>query len=258
MRTTFAAAALACALTAAVSTSGAQTPPPGAVQLVPNKAGKPSELRIDLGPGSLPASGEVPRSIVLASARGFRFDRRARRETCSGAPAQDFACPEGSRIGQGSAEFLVRGPLLPAEGLADTASIDVFIAPPPVSGDLFGVEVQVREQSFGVRQRGVGRLVPLPSGSFGSELRFESVGSFELPPGYSVELRRIQLNAGAKRTVRKTRTVVRNGRRRRATRRVRYHLIRNPRTCAGAWPYELRLGFAAGEERHPGEVPCTP
>jgi hypothetical protein len=248
----------AAALTlAAASTAAAQAPPPGAIQLVPNKAGKPSELRVDLGSGTLPASGEVPSSVVLASTRGFRFDRRARAATCSGGPAESFSCPERSRIGSGSAEFVVRGPLLPPEGLADTATIDVFLAPPPVSGDLYGVEVQVNEQRFGMRGRSVGRLVPLPSGPFGSELRFESVGgALEPPPGYTVELKRLQLSAGAKRTVRKTKVVRRNGRRKRVRRRVTYHLIRNPSSCPGAWPYEVRLGFASGEERRPGEVAC--
>ena len=258
MRIRRVAVASAFVLTAAVSTSVAQSPPPGAVTLVPDKAGKPSELRVELGPESLPASGEVPRSIVLASARGFRFDRRARRTSCSGAAAEGFACPEASRIGRGSADFVVRGPALPPEGLADTATIDFFLAPRQVGGDLFGVELQLREERFGIRQRAVGRLVPIASGPFGSELRFESVGEFELPAGYSVELRRLELTAGARRTVTKTRTVRRNGRRRRVTRRVRRHLIRNPQTCSGSWQYELRLGLAAGEDRRPGEVPCTP
>ena len=254
MRRTFWAAAVALA---AVPTAAAQTPPPGAIQLLPNTAGKPSELRIDLGSGTLPTSGEVPSSVVLASARGFRFDRRSRAATCSGASAESFSCPERSRIGSGSAEFVVRGPFLPPEGLPDSAAIDVFMAPPPVSGDVFGIELQVREERFGMQGRGVGRLVSLPSGPFGSELRFESVGgALAPPPGYSVELRRIQLSAGARRTVRRTKVVRRNGRRRRVRRRVTHHLIRNPRSCPGAWPYELRLGFPSGEERRPGEVAC--
>jgi len=248
------------ALTGSLILLAASTPAAQAqIELVPNKAGKPSELRIDIGEGTLPSSGEVPSSVVLASARGFRFDRRARGTTCSGASAESFSCPEPSRIGRGSAEFVVRGPFLPPEGLPDSASIDVFIAPPVESGDRFGVEVQVREQRFGMQGRSVGRLVPLPSGPFGSELRFESLGgTMQPPPGYSVELKRIQLTAGAKRTVRRTRVVRRGGKRRRVRRRVRYHLIRNPRTCPGAWPYELRLGFASGEDRRPGEVPCQP
>src|SRR5918992_1125127 len=137
------------ALTGSLVLLVASTPAAQAqVQLVPNQAGKPSELRIDLG---------------------------ARGTTCSGASAEGFSCPEASRIGSGSAEFVVRGPFLPPEGLADSASIAVFIAPPVQSGDLFGVEVQVTEQRFGMQGRSVGRLVPIPSGPFGSELRFESL-----------------------------------------------------------------------------------
>lgn len=250
--------AASIAALAAAATAAAQ-PPPGAVQLVPNEAGKPSELRVELGPESLPPSGEVPSSIVLASARGFRFDRRARGATCSGEAAASYACPERSRIGRGTAEILVRGPLLPAEGLADSAALDFFLAPPVAEGDVFGVEVQLREERYGVQQRSTGRLVPLSSGPFGSELRFENLAAPDaLPPGYTVELRRLELTAGASRTVRKSRVVRRGGKRRRVTRRVRYHLIRNPPTCAGSWAYELRLGLSSGEQRTAGEVPCTP
>lgn len=227
------------------------------VQLVPNETGKPSQLRVDIGAEELGSSGELPTSVVLASARGFRFDRRARGATCSGVQAEEFSCPEASRIGRGSAEFVVRGPLLPPEGFPDSASIDVFIAPRAQAGDVFGVEVQVNEERFGMRGRSVGRLVPLGSGPFGSELRFDSFGSAVAPPpGYSVELRRVQFTAGAKRTVRRVRVVRRGGKRRRVRRRVSHHLIRNPRACSGAWPYELRIAFPSGEQRRPGEVPC--
>jgi hypothetical protein len=235
------------------------------VQLVPNRAGQPSQLRVDVDPSALGIPSEVPRSAVLAVAHGFRFDRRARSAPCSLVQASAFDCPESSRIGRGSAVVVVSGAIVPGGSMELTATIDVFMAPPFARGDFFGVEVQVSEPRFGQRGRFQGRLLPVNDPRFGAELRFDSFAAVPVPPGVTVDLRRLQLTVGARRTVVRRRVVrrrVRRGgrvvvRRRVVRRRIRYHLIRNPRSCPGSWPYELRLGFSSGDRTIPGAVTCT-
>ena len=237
----------------------AQTPQPY-VAVVPNVAGKASELRVDLRPD--PAQSSQARNaqeIVLAVARGFRTDPRSRRARCSEAQAREFRCPEDSRIGYGQAEGTASGTLLPAGGQRFTASIDVFLAPPPRRGDVAGVVVQFREPQSGARGQARGRIVRVRSALFGSEVRFEELGGATPQfPGITVTVERIRVQVGARRTVRRTRTVRRGGRRVRVVRRVRYSLITNPPTCrAGGWPYEVRIRYPDRQDTRAGSLECS-
>ena len=70
---------------------------------------------------------------------------------------------------------------------------------------------------------------------------------------------------GARRTVRQVKIVrkrvrTRRGtkvRRKRVVRRRRYDLITNPRTCAGTWPYQVRVVFPGRENTLTGAMSCT-
>ena len=225
----------------------------GGVEVVPNKAGAHSRLKVDLVPEPADASGETPTSAVLAVARGFRFDPRARAERCSQAEAEQFQCPAKSRIGTGQALVNASGVIVPGGSMDFTAAIEVFLAKEVAAGDVASVVVQVSEPSTGVRGTSRGRLVPLADGPFGLELRFELTGGVQPPPGVTVTVKRIQLSVGARRTVRRVRRV----RGRRVVRRKRYHLIRNPRTCAGSWPYQVRVVFPSRTVTRDGSVACS-
>jgi hypothetical protein len=259
------AAGLAVAAGVAGSALGQTSAPPDAARMVPNVAGKGSKLVVDVEP---PASGgsESPSAAVMAIARGFRFDRRARKRRCTEQQARDFDCTVESRIGRGSAEIEARGLLVPDGRQTFTASIQIFLAAPFQRGDLAGIVFQASEPRTGTRRSSNGRLVRVAGGGpFGTELRLEGLPTPPSPPpGVTVELKRVEFRVGAGRTIRRRRTVrrrvrTRRGvriRRRRVTRRIRRHLIRNPRRCRGSWPYELRLAFPSGDRTYAGELTC--
>jgi hypothetical protein len=235
-----ASAALLVVLAALVAQAAVQA----TVKLVPNEAGKASRLALSARPDSSASSEDAPRSAVLAVARGFRFDPRARRGRCSSSQARDGDGPANSRIGTGQADLTVSGSF----GSQDlTASIEVFLARAAVSGDIAGLVVEARESRTGQRGSARGRIVPVREGPFGVEVRFDELpGAGQLPPGYRVELKRIRLHVGGHRTVRT-----------RSGRRVRYDFIRNPRSCTGSWRYQVRVRFAAREDVHDGSVACS-
>jgi hypothetical protein len=215
------------------------------LKLVPDVAGKPSRLEVDVSPQQVGAPSEPAQSVVLAIARGFVIDPR--------------------RVGRGTVEGNASGLLVPGGSQDFTATIDLFIAGPPQPGDIAGLVAQASEPRTGLRGTATGRLVRVAQGAFGTELRFDQLpGVQRPPPGVTITVKRVRLAIGASRRVRKVRikkrrvrtrrgTVVR---RRRLVKRIRYHLIRNPRTCAGSWPYQVRVGFPSGEQVRDGSVPC--
>src|SRR5688500_15789723 len=138
------------ALIAPASASAADAPP-GAATLVPNAAGRPSALEVDLGADVLTPEGsnETPRAISLLGTRGLKIDRRAVTARCDDAQAERFDCPAASRIGTGSARGYAEGALVPNGRYDFTASITVFLAPPRQAGDTAGVVVQVNEPGSG-------------------------------------------------------------------------------------------------------------
>jgi hypothetical protein len=225
------------------------------VALVPAGAGQPSRLEVDADPRTGGTEREAPQAVTIAIARGLRIDTRSRARLCSDAQARDQACPEESRIGRGHVEVTVSGYLMPGGSLDVISSLDAFLARPSQPGDIAAVVLQVKElvseqQSF-VR----GRIVPVARGRFGTELRFDELPGGRAPEGGSVtsEVKRLRLMVRASRRA----NVVRRVRRRRVVRNVRLHLLRNPRTCRGSWPYELRVRFPSREERRPGAIACS-
>lgn len=257
IRTLLATVVLALTAGAVLAPTGpAQTAPEGTVQLVPNTAGKPSTLSLDLNPEE-PGGTETPRSVSLFIARGFKYDRRARAVRCSDADAQQVSCPAKSRIGAGQAMATASGFLVPGGSMDFTASIELFLAR-PAAGDVAGVVVQVSEPTTGVRQSAKGRLVPVAEGPFGLELRFDQFpGTGQVPPGVAVDVKRLQLTVGAKRKVRKVKRV---RKKKKVVKKVtvrRYYLITNPPTCEGSWPFQVRVGFPSSELVRDGTIACT-
>jgi hypothetical protein len=176
-------------------------------------------------------------------------------ELCTPAQATASACPEASRVGRGTAAVVANTVFGP---LDVTGQIDVFLAAPPVPGDLAGVVVMVT--ALNEKHSSGGRITPLATGPFGYEVRFEGLDQSVQPPqGVTVSLKRLEVTLGAS-LVEKRRVTVRKrvryrdtrGRRRtkivrrRVVRKIRHSFIRNPRTCAGSWTSHGTIGFADG------------
>jgi hypothetical protein len=177
--------------------------------------------------------------VVLSVQRGFRLDPRSRARRCSPQQAQNFNCPQASRIGGGEAIVTASGALIPSGSQDFTASIDLFLAPPPQNRGLAGLVVAVEEPTTGQRGTATGRVVRRASGPYGYELRFDDLsGGQSPPPGITIELKRLELRTGARRTV-----SVGHGENRH---RITYNLITNPLTCDGSWNGHAALTFSDG------------
>jgi hypothetical protein len=263
MRRPLAAATLSCAFLLAVPAT-AQVPG-DPVKVEPNAAGKGSHLVIDLRSSEDPAAGgRSPQQAVLAAAQGFKFDPRARTERCSNDQAKAFNCPGNSKIGSGVADATASNGVITQ---AVTADVSIFLAPPAKSGDAGGAHVQFRERSTGAQGSIFGRVVKLgSSGTFGLEVRFDdlSTANAAAPQGFTVRLDRLQADVGAFRHEKVTvccKTVKKNGKKKKKVKykkKVRRDLIRNPLTCKGSWPYQVRLRYSPTDESvRDGSVACT-
>ncbi|HVE68683.1 MAG TPA: hypothetical protein VNB64_08905 [Solirubrobacteraceae bacterium] len=240
------AGALLAPLAAGAGAATAQAPGVS-VQLQPDVAGRASSLVVAADGRARPVAGRVPSSAVLSVQRGFRVDPRSRAARCSSRQAQDFACPEASRIGSGQAVVTARGLLVPGGAQQFTASIALFIAPPVPSADVAGVVVAVSEPSTGRRATATGRIVRRARGPYGYELRFDRFPAAQPPPpGVEIELERLDLRVGARRTVTVYRTIGSGTSRRRVRRRVVRSLIANPSACYGSWTARAALSFPDG------------
>jgi hypothetical protein len=126
------------------------------------------------------------------------------------------------------------------------------------------VILQFKERSTGREGSTTGRVVKT-SGVFGLEVRFEDLASANsaAPEGFTVRVDRIKVDVGAFRYEKVSvccKTVRKNGKKKkvRYTKKVRRDLIRNPRTCDGAWEYQARLRYSATDESvRDGSVACS-
>lgn len=261
MRYPFPAGLLATAFLVAVPSDAQEHG--GPVRVEPNSAGKASHQILDLRPSDDPqANGESPQQAFIDIAAGFKFDSRARKETCSTKQAQEFDCPDDSKVGSGTAQ----GALISSAGVFPPIpldiTLDIFLGPPQQSGDLGGVVILFSERNSGQRASTTARVVKVAP-PYGVGLRFESLGSAgQAPPGYRIRIDRIQADVGAFliRKKKARRYVRRNGRKRlvRYSKKVRYDLVRNPKTCNGTWEYQVRVVYPAGRETSSaGTIPCT-
>lgn len=254
---TLAAAAAAAVAGLAAATAAAQTTV--SVQATPNRPNVATEVVLGASGGST-ATG-IPQAITVDAARGFRFDRRAVAKLCQQSQALQRQCPAESRIGTGTAEVRVDGPIPDALGSgAYQGRVTIFLAPASQAGDLAGLFVQLAVA--GLTVTGSGRIVPLAGGPYGIRIAFDPLPqSPQLPAGYSATLQRLHSEIAARRTVRRTRTirVRRRGKvvRRRVVRRVRYDLIRTPRTCRGSWPVQVLVRYADRQDVLQTPIACS-
>jgi hypothetical protein len=218
--------------------------------LNPNGARDGTRLEIDVDPRS---AGEEPQSLSLMLERGFKVDTRAVSALCTRPQAESGSCPEGSSIGRGHTEVTLSGYLEPDDSADVISRIDAYLAPAAQPGDTAGIVLQLTELLSKQRTYVTGRIVPVPSGLFGYELRVDALPTGEPPPPVTATFKRLRLFLQARRKIVKTKRV----RGRKVKKRVRYHLFRNPRTCPGSWSYEFRIRLAAGEERRAGAAACS-
>jgi hypothetical protein len=231
---------------------------------LPSRAGSGSRLVVDFDPSRGAPAGRLPQSLTVALARGVRFRPRAAR-ACPSAQADRNECPESTRIGRGHIEVNFSGYLRPGDNFDSISRIDAFLARPFQAGDVAGIYFRLTELSSDRRSSFTARVVRVGvGGRFGLELRIVGLPSTEPPFGIQADFKRLALVLRARRRIRVRRVVrrrvrTRRGtriRRRRVVRRVRVRLFRNPRSCAGSWPYELRVGFADGTRTTAGRMNC--
>jgi hypothetical protein len=232
-------------LLAAAATAGyAEQLPPGSVRVTPPVAGSPANLRWTAS-FAQPAAAELQAYNVYI-ARGYRFDPRAAHGTCTIAQARSSTCPAKSLIGSGTGRVTVLGPSIPRRDFALT--IDFFITAPQRPGDLAGIVLSAHEPVSRLTFSLVGRILARSSGTYGLELRFANTAA-ELPRGITTQLHRVDVHFGTQRTV-----IRGHGANRR---RVTYHLLTNPMTCApGGWPFLLTVTYSTGTERYSAFGAC--
>ncbi|MEA2474365.1 MAG: hypothetical protein QOE06_2280 [Thermoleophilaceae bacterium] len=254
--------ASALAIAALLAAPAAAQVPGEPITVNPAAAGKASHLIIDIRTSDDPkAGGRAPESAILAAANGFKFDPHARTETCSADQAKANNCPGNSKIGSGTADATVSNGVV---SQPVTADIEMFLTPPLKAGDVAGVVLHIKERSTGAQGNTSGRIVKT-SGTFGIEVRFEDLAAANAaaPQGYTVRIDRIQADVGASHTekVTKYKTVkTKSGKKKKVPYKVKvvHDLIRNPKTCAGSWPYQVRLRYSASDESvRDGSVTCS-
>ena len=218
----------------------------------PNVAGRGTSIVVDVDPRQIESPDSLPKSLAVSFQRGFKFDARSRPGRCSDQQVRDVNCPESSRIGRGEARGnatvgLTKVPF--------TATIDLFLARPQNTGDIADVIVEVREPQSNTEASARGRFTPFKSGQFAAELRFKVGQANEPPAGVTdIEVERLTLRTGAQRTV----TVQRRVRGKTVTRKRRYSLLTNPRTCRGEYLIRLSARYPGNMVERDARPACTP
>ncbi|HEX8073414.1 MAG TPA: hypothetical protein VF545_00390 [Thermoleophilaceae bacterium] len=226
-------ATVACAVLALAAPAAAHAA--GTASVDPNVAGKASTATIDVSFDD--SGGQNPDSVVVRVARGFKFDPRAVAEKCDKAHAQGNDCPAKSKIGTGTSDLTVSSTNGLFPPTKTTAALELFLAPKLQSGDIAGVVAHYKEASTGRQGSITGRIVAEASGTFGLDARFDDIRASLAPPeGFNVHLDRLRASFGAHRTVKKK---VKGKHGKKKVKKIRRNLIRNPKTCAGSWPYEI-------------------
>jgi hypothetical protein len=229
--------------------------------LTPNTPGDGARVHVEVGGTAPEIAGPLPESVALGIQRGFAFDVRAVAVSCTGAALTTGECPAKSRIGSGQA-------VVHASGLVNQdipAVLDIFLADPVQPGDVASAVVLI--SGAGLKRAVRTRLLAPATGPIGYELRLEGIAAaVPAVPGVSFGLRSLSLDIGARRKVTKTThrrvRVTRHGRRvtvrRTVKRRVTYNLLRNPKTCPGAWAVRLTVRVAGADRVRDIGVPCAP
>lgn len=275
--------AIALAIGGVVAASAQTTEP---VTVTPNKNRHGTVLKVDGNPSALSGMTQSPTSIALFLPRGMRFDTVSRKKLCKAEEAADLRCPRESRIGFGHTIVHLTGYLFPGGETDAVSTFVAFLGEPVQTGDRASLVLQIKLQPEEV-VRGlqevlgsnaprtessiVGRFIPVTSGPYGLEVRFDGFpGGFSVPAPLTARVTRFKIALGAIRELKKTYYITRRvtdinrktGKPYKRTIRIKdhrlisHHLFKNPRTCLGAWPYALRVGFPTGVVTHTGSLPC--
>ena len=245
-RSILALAATLAALAPAASAAAAEHEqlPPGSVRVLPARAGAPATLLWRAAFKQPPAAQLQAYNVDIA--RGYRFDPRAARGTCTLAQARGSACPAAARIGSGHGHVMVFPPSGPPQEVE--IGIDFFIMAAQRDGDVAGLVLAAREPTSGLTFNLVGRMVRRAHGPYGLQLRVADTAA-ELPSNVKVQLHHVDVRFGTQRTV-----TVGTGA---ARHRVTYHLLTNPPTCARqGWPFLLTVAYTTGTETYAARGAC--
>ncbi len=213
------AAASLLAAAPSVAADAAEVAPSAAATATPTKAGQPSTLRFDINGLAAPISGRLPKALQLNAPPGVRVNLQAVSKRCSEESAKLNECPAGSQFGKGKLIVTVSQQ---GKGSRDV-SIPLTVYLHSRNSILAVAEVlgwQVVPATLNIRNGLVVRFDPLPAG----------------PPftGVSYTLKRITINLGASRIIKK------------GKRRTKVTLIRNPARCSGSWASSVALTFRDG------------
>ncbi len=257
----------------------ALTTPP--LRVDPINAGAGATVLVGIDGASLSSGGATPTSMVIALPRGTRLDSRASARLCGADQLSRGICPAASNVGFGRVVEGVTGFLEPGGETEVSWSISAHLGVPARPADeasillraeLLGADRvnQLLAPELGAAVPHVslvrGRVVRRSAGSYGLELRFTGFpGLLRVPGTVAAAPTRFELALGAVRRVRED--VTRHVRVRTLggyrTRSIRDHrlvghdLLRNPGTCRGSWPGELRIGFPGGARRTAARIACT-
>lgn len=243
-RALFIAVACGVALAALPAIAAAPT---ATLTVQPNKAGKGTTATLDI---KLSKSKPNPRSLTLRVARGVKIDPRATAVKCTVQQAKANNCPQGSNIGGGKNDITVSSTTTPPAfpPTKTTITVKLYLMAPLQQGDIAGSVAIFTVDATGQKGHSFARITKIPQGQFGVQTKQTKLDTALTPPaGTKGHLDRIHLTYGA------SRHTVKNGQ------PVTYNLIRNPKTCPGAWPYQIVLGYPSGNPSTiNGSVPCTP
>ena len=204
--------------------------------LNPNTPATGTKLHVAVGGAAPELAGALPETLSLDLQRGFLLDVATIPTRCDASHVPKGDCPAASRIGSGAA-------LVHASGLvnADVPVDDRRLPRRPGAGR----RSRERRAAAGRRRAVQGiraRLITLPSGPFGYELRAAGfAGAVPTIPGATLALKNLTLDIGKRRniltTVTKRVKTARNGKRvtvtKKVTRKVRHDLIKTPKTSSG-------------------------
>jgi hypothetical protein len=181
-----------------------------------------THMRLTLDGSQPPVNGRVPKGLILAAQRGFKFDGKSVKGRCTLDRAQTEGCPMETRVGTGFADVTAYSPLFGSIDIK--ASIESFLAPRKSKKELSGVLTSLNV--LGTQTWARGYVDGPAAGDYGLRVVFD-----DLPPtpgGFQVTLKRFEVEFGAERDITRTRRV--NGKRRRV--KEHHAMLRNPGGCA--------------------------
>lgn len=194
----------------------------------PNKAGKGTRLHLELDAAQPPVSGRLPTSTTLSIQAGTGFDAKAVARRCTAQQAEDDKCPKTSRVGAALVTAKFGGDAYPVP-------LRLFLAKPLQAGDLAGVAAVATV--LGSPYAATGRIVRTTVAPFGLQVVLPTPGQLT---GLPVTFERFTADIGTSRIVRGPR------RKNKPRKKVRHHLITNPKACTAPWASRAEFAFADG------------